>query len=97
MSTERIDRRTTMMRKQVKKRTSTVNKYKIEGPMSPMTEDFDSEDEYDDKDKDNLDNLENKEEGWFLTQPPEWLPQLPYGDTTSGTDGTPSPDEEVAV
>ena len=94
MSTERIDRRTTMMRKQVNKRTSTVNKYKIEGPMGPMHEDFDLEVENDDKDKDNLDD---KEAGWFLTQPPEWLPQLPYGDTTSGTDGTPSPDEEVAV
>lgn len=89
MSAERIDRRTNMMRKQVKKR-STVSKYKVEGPMHA---DFDSENEDDDGD----DDFDNKESaGWFLTQPPEWLPQLMHGDA-SGTDGTPSPDEEVAV
>jgi len=50
-----------------------------------MQEEFEDEND----DKEGTDDLDNKEAGWFLSQPHEWLPQLTYGDTTSGTHGTP--------
>ena len=46
-----------------------------------MQEEFEDEND----DKEGTDDLDNKEAGWFLSQPHEWLPQLTYGDTTSGT------------
>ena len=39
----------------------------------------------------------DNKEARFLSQPNDWLPQLTYGDTTIGTHGTPSPDQDVAV
>jgi hypothetical protein len=77
MSLERIDRRARNIRSQVKQR-STVNKYKIEGPIH--WEGDDDEEEYISSDIEN----ESGDEGggrhsWFLTQHPEWLPQLGEG------------------
>ena len=89
MSLERIDRRTNMMRKQVKKR-STVHKYKIEGPIH-WEGDMGSDEE--DEVVDSADSKGNI--GWFLTQTPEWLPQLT--NDNSGSDTTPSADDDVAV
>lgn len=91
MSLERIDRRTSAMRKQVKKR-STVNKYKIDGPIH-LEGDYEEEDGDDDGD---ISNGDTGFSGWFLTQTPEWLPQLHTADN-SGTDGTPSPEAEAIV
>ena len=86
-----------MMRTQVKKR-GTVNKYKIEGPIH-WEGDYEEEDDEDDEE--NRHDSANGEAGngftgWFVTQTPEWLPQLNAADT-SGTEGTPSPDDEAFV
>ena len=87
-----------MMRKQVKKR-STVNKYKIEGPIH-WEGDYVEEDDEDDEDHHQRDSANGESgngfSGWFLTQTPEWLPQLNATDT-SGTEGTQSPDDEAFV
>lgn len=92
MSLQRIDRRTNMMRKQVKRR-STVNKYKIEGPIHWEGEDDDDES----LGEDSSENADSGRTSWFVTQTPEWLPQLYPGDNDSGSDGTPSPDAEGDV
>ena len=42
------------------------------------------------------DNVDAGFSGWFLTQTPEWLPQLNATDI-SGADGTPSPEDEAYV
>jgi len=94
MSVQRIDRRTNAMKKQVKKR-STVNRYKIEGPIH-------WEGDYANEDEDGDESEPDETEGgfsWFLTSTPEWLnhgSRLENVDS-SYTDGTPSPDDDPDV
>ena len=101
MSQERIDRRTDMMRKQVKKRNS-VTKYKIEGPIH-WEGDEDQTDQDDSDDSENDIAASGKSGGsWFIAQAPEWVSKLPqFGDALedtfpSATDGTPSPYDDEA-
>ena len=90
---ERIGRRAHNMRRQVKKR-STVNKYKIEGPVHWEGDEDDDEDD-DTYESSNEDSPGHGSE-WFITQSPEWLSVGNVQEADHDT-GTPSDEEEAIV